>query len=293
MLQGDVGKLQMDKSQVVADFLFPTDKKTPRAVCPRVAAFDYPATCALARTTFGLNLALARNVQNVSQTPGERLRGLGTISFVQAEMLLATSDRLGTLHRYRPQRGTQQSDVVRVRAGDCNADRHATGVGHDGSFDAELTAIGGVLAGFFPRPTAPWSWSRPAIANAMRFRVARHTSANIFSRSGRRLAVGPILESSDAPCLANRTAAATLSTGSPFATDRRFRWRRLADSREADRPSDCADTLATTALAAATFSPASAQTGRTNRDAYPPPCIEQVTSISCSTPMVAFCSVLG
>jgi hypothetical protein len=32
--------------------------------------------------------------------------------------------------------------------------------------------------------------------------------------------------------------------------------------------------LATTALTAATFSPASAQTDRTNRDAYPPPCKE-------------------
>jgi hypothetical protein len=51
--------------------------------------------------------------------------------------------------------------------------------------------------------------------------------------------------------------------------------------------------LATTALAAATFSPTSAQTDRTNRDAYPPPCIEQVTSISCSTPVVTICSVLG
>jgi hypothetical protein len=283
----------MDKSQVVADFLFPTDKKTPCAVCPRVAAFDYPTPCALAGTTFGLNLALARNVQDVSQTPRERLRGLGTISFVQAKMLLASSNRLGTPHGHRPQRGTQQSDVVRVCAGDGYADRHAAGVGHDGSLDAKLTAIGGVFAGFFPRPTAPWSWSRPTLANAMRSRVVRHTFVDTFSRSDERLAVGSILESSDAPCLANRTAAATLSTDSPFATDRRFRWRRLADSREADRPSDCADTLATTARTAATFSPASAQTDRTNRNAYPPPCKEQVTSISCSTPVVAFCSVLG
>jgi hypothetical protein len=182
---------------------------------------------------------------------------------------------------------------VRVRAGDCNADRHAAGVGHDGSLDAEFTAIGGVFTGFFPRPTAPWSWSRPTLANAMRFRVARHTSANIFSRSGERLAVDSILESSDAPCLANRTVGATPSTDSLFATDRRFHWRRLADSREAARPSDCADTLATTARTAATFSPASAQTDRTNRNAYPPPCKEQVTSISCSTHVVAFCSVLG
>ena len=293
MFQGDVGKLQMDKGQVVADFLFPTDKETPRAVRPRVAAFDHPATCTLAMTTFGLNFALARNVQDVSQTPCERLRRLGTISLVQAKMLFVPSDRLGTPHGHRPQRSTQQSDVVCVRAGDGDADRHATSVGHDGSLDAELTAIGGVFAGFFPRPTAPWLWSHPTLANAMRFRVVRHTFVGTFSRSGGRLAVGSIPESTDAPCSAHRTAAAMLSTGGPFATDRRFRWQRLADSREADHPSDCADTLAAAAQTAATFSPASAQTDRTNRNAYPPPCKEQVTSISRSTPVVAFCSVLG
>ena len=284
----------MDKSQVVADFLFPTDKKTPCAVRPRVAAFDYPATCALAGMTFGLNLALARNVQDVSQTLSERLRGLGTISFVQAKMLLAPSDRLGTPHGHRPQRGTQQSDVVRVRAGDCNADRHAAGVGHDGSLDAELTAIGGVFAGFFPRPTVPWSWSRPTLANAMRFRVARHTFGDIFSRSDGRRAVGSILGSSDAPCWMNRTAAATPSTGSPCATNRRFRWRRLEDLLGGDRPSDCADTWVTAAPIFATFSPASAQTDRTNRNACLPPCEEQRTSIpTSSTHRVSLCSVVG
>jgi hypothetical protein len=93
MSQRDVGELQMDKSQIVAGFLFPADKKTSHAVRPGVAVLDYPATCALAGTTFGLKLALARNVQDVSQTSGERFRGLGTVSFVQAKMLLIPSDR--------------------------------------------------------------------------------------------------------------------------------------------------------------------------------------------------------
>jgi hypothetical protein len=64
---------------------------------------------------------------------------------------------------------------------------------------------------------------------------------------------------------------ATPSTGSPYATDRRFRWRPPADSRGAARPSDYADTWAATAPTVATFSPASAQTDRTKCIAYPPP----------------------
>ena len=283
----------MNEGQVVADFLFPTDKQTPCSIRPRVAAFDHPAVSALPGSTLRLDFALTRNVWNISEASRKSFRRPTAVALVQAEMLPAPSDRLGTRHGHRLQRGTQQFHVVSVGTGDRDAQRYATAIGHDGSLDAELTAIGGVFAGFFPRPTVPWSWPRPMLANAIRFRVARHTSANIFSRNGRRRAVGSILESTDAPCLANRTAAATLSTGSRFVTDRGFHWRRLADSHEVARPSDCADTLATTALTVATFSPASAQTDRTNRDAYPPPCKEQVTSISCSTPVVAFCSVLG
>jgi REP element-mobilizing transposase RayT len=37
----------------------------------------------------------------VSQTPRERLRGLGTISFVQAKTLLTPSDRLRTSHGHQ------------------------------------------------------------------------------------------------------------------------------------------------------------------------------------------------
>jgi hypothetical protein len=283
----------MDEGQVVADFLFPTDEQTPRAVRPGVAAFDHPTARALPRATFGLDFALARNVRDIAETSRERFRGPAAVTFVQAEMLSAPSDRLGTWHGNRSQCGTQQFDVVRVGAGDRDAQRHAATIGQDGSLDAELTAIGGVSAGFFPRPAAPWSWPRRVLANATRFRVAHHTFVDISSRSGGRRVVDSIPESSDAPCWTNRTEAATLSTGSPCATDKRFRWRRPADLLGAAHPSDCADTWATTALTAATFSPASAQTDRTNRDAYPPPCKEPMTSMSCSTLVVAFCSVLG
>ena len=283
----------MDKSQIVADFLFPTDKKTPRAVRPGMAAFDYPATCALAGATFDLHLALARNMQNVSQMPRKRRRGLGTVAFVQAKMLLAPPNRLGTPHGHRPQRGLQQSDVVRIRAGNGDADRHAAGVGHDGPFDAELTAIRGVFAGFFPRPTVPWSWSRPTLANATRFRDVHHTFEDIFSRSDRRRGDGSILESTDARCSKLRTAAAVLSTDSRYATNRGCRWQRSADLREAARPSDCADNWATTAQTVATFFQASAQNDYTNRNSYSPPCEEQVILLSCSTPAATFSSVSG
>ena len=283
----------MDESQVVADFLFPADKQTPRAVRPGVAAFDNPTPRALARTAFDHDFALAGNVQNITQTSGESLRGLTAVALIQAEMLLAPSLGLGTCYGHGPQRGPQQSDVVSVRAGDRNADRHAANVRHDGSLDAELTAIGGVFAGFFPRPTVPWSWNRPTLANASRSRVVHRRFADISSRSGGRRAVDSIPGSTDARCLANRTAAARPSTGSRCATNRRRRWRLAGDSLAAVHPSGCADTWATTARTVATFSQASAKNDHTNHNTYPPPCEEQMTFLSCSTSAAAFRSVLG
>jgi len=258
-----------------------------------VAAFDNPTPRALAPTTFDLDFALARNVRNISQTSGESLRGLAAITFVQAEMLFAPSHRLGSWHGHRLQRGLQERDVVRVRAGDRNADRHAASIGHDRSLDAELTAIGGVFAGFFPRPAAPWSWNRLTLANAMRFRVAHRRFADIFSKSNERRDAGSTPGSTDERCLRFRTAAAALSIGSRCATNRRCRWRRGGDSLAAARPWDCADTWATAAQTAATFSRASAQNDYTNRNAYPPPCEEQMIFLSCSTSVADFGSVLG
>jgi len=261
----------MNEGQVITDFLFPADKQTPRTVRPRVATFDHPTASALSSATLHLHFAFTRNVRYISKASRKRFRGTTAVAFVQTEMLPTPSDRLGTRQGNRLQRSTQQFDVVSVGTGDRDAQRHAAAVRHDRSLDAELTAIGGVFAGFFPRPTVPWSWLRLTLAIASRSRVSCHTFAGIVSKSDGTPGVGSILESTDAPCWMNRTAAATPSTDSPCATDRRFHWRRPADSLGGDRPFDCADTWATAAPTVATFSPASAQTDRANCIAYQPP----------------------
>ena len=261
----------MDKGQIIADLLFPTHKQAPRTVCPGVTSFDYPAAGALPGATLWLDVALTRDVRSITEASGESFCGPTAIAFVQTEMLSTPSSRLGTRQGNRLQRGTQQFDVVSVGAGHRDAKRHTATIRYDRSLDAELTAIGGVFAGFFPHLTAPWSWLRPTLASATRSRVSCHTFAGIVSRSDETPGVGSIPESTDVPCWMNRTAAATPSTGSPYATGRRFHWRRHVDLPGGDRPSDCADTWATTAPTVATFSPASAQTDRTNCIAYQPP----------------------
>jgi len=283
----------MDESQIVADFLFPPDKQTSCAVCPGVTAFDDPAGGTLPSAPLHLSFALSGNVQNIAEASRESLCGLAAVSFVQAHVLLGSSSGLGTGHGNRLQCGTQQRSVVSVGPGDGDPQRHTAAIGYDGPLDAQLTAIGRVFAGFFPHLTALWSWSRPLLANASRFRDAYHRFVDTSSRIDGRRVVGSIPGSIDVPCSANRTAVATPSIDSPSATDRKYHWLRPADSPEAAHPSDCADTGATTVRTAATFSRASAQIDLSNRNSYPPPCKELKTSTSSSTLVVAFCSVLG
>jgi len=284
----------MDEGQVVADFLFPPNKQAPRTVCPGVASFDHPTASALPGTTFRLNFALAGNVWSIAEKSCDRYRRPAAIALVQTQILLGSSGRLGTRHGDRSQCLTQQLGVVNIGAGERDAQWHAAGIRYYGSFYAQFTPISRVFTGFFPHLTAPWSWSRPMLANASRYRGASHTLLDTSSRSDGRRVVGSIPESSDGPYLVSQTAAARLSTGSPFATDKRYRWQRPADSHAAVRPSDCAHTWATTPRSVATFSRAFAQNDQTNCNAYKPPCKElAVTSMYCSTHAVAFCSVLG
>lgn len=284
----------MDKGQIIDDLLFPSDQQTPCAVRPGMTAFHDPTPSALPGATLGMHFAFTGDVRNIAEASCESLRGTTAVTLVQTEMLFASSGRPGARNGDRLQRGSQEFRIVSIGASDRDANWHATRVRDNGTFDAELTAIGGVFPGFFPRRAVPWSWPRPTLATAIRSRVWRHTFAGIASRSDERCVVGSIPESTDARCWTSRTAAATLSTGSRCATGRRFHQRHRADLPEDDRPSDYVDTWATAAPTAATFSPASAQTDHSNRNAFLPPCEEKKhPCLLFPTHEVTFCSVLG
>ena len=144
-----------------------------------MTSFDYPAAGALPDATLWLDFALTWHVRNIAEATGESFGGPTAVAFVQTEMLPTPPSRLGTRQGNRLQRGTKQLDIVSVGTGDRDAQRHTATIRHNRSLDAELTAIGGVFAGFFPHPTAPWSWLRPALASAIRSRVVCHTFADI------------------------------------------------------------------------------------------------------------------
>ena len=71
-------------------------------------------------------------------------------------MLLLALCRLGTLDGTAVESRFEELDVMRIGAAHFDAQRYATSVGQDGSFDAEFPAVRRVFPGFFPRPAVTW-----------------------------------------------------------------------------------------------------------------------------------------
>ena len=60
----------MQEAQIVGDFLFPTNQESPRAVDPRMRAFNFPATCFAATMLGRYGFAVFwRNVPSVVEGP--------------------------------------------------------------------------------------------------------------------------------------------------------------------------------------------------------------------------------
>jgi len=265
----------MDEAQVILDFLFPPHQQAACAVGPGVGRFDDPAAGAMAGATTASLFVAAANVRLVAAAPRDAQRGLPEVTFVEAQMLSAATTGSRPLHRDRAQRGLQKFLIVSVGSGDGNSQRHATAISEHRTLHAELTAIGRVFAGFFPRPAATSSSPRPLPATAKRYRSGRRTSVSTPSRIRATRPVPPTPDNTDARYWRSQTAAAKLSIGSQSAGDNRCHRRRPADSRAGDRLWGWDDTWAIAAPAASTFSPASAQTYHSNRNACTPPCYQQ------------------
>jgi len=258
----------MNEGQIVCRFLFPACQQAASAVGPTVCALDDPTAGALASAAWLGRLAALRAVELVSATLGKSLHRFARVPFVQAKMLPAASARRRTSDRNSVQGRSEQLLVVPVRARDGDTDRHAPGIGQHRSLDAELTTIGGVFPGFFPRPAAIWSSPRPDFASASRSPYAGRRCGDIPSTCGGRRPARPTPESSDARCSASQRRVATPSTDNLYATGKRFHPRQPASPRAADHLYDSCDTAAAMAPAAAKASQEFAKTCPANRNAF-------------------------
>lgn len=283
----------MNECQIVVGFLLPPRQQAAGSIGPAMGSFHHPASRSsglVMRLFVGAALGC---MGLVSAAFGESLNRLANITFIQTEMLPPPSVRTRPADGDRVQCFGNQLLIVRIRAGNGNAQRHAAGVSEHGPLDAEFAAIGRVFPGFFPHPAATWSSPRPNSAIAIRYLFADRTYEGKPSIVvGRRLARS-IPESNGAPCSASRTRVAKPSTDNLCAVGKRYRWPQPANSREVARHCGSRDTWAATAPSSAITLPVSAKTYPANPVAYTPPCLEPEHSSSGSTHKVDVCSVMG
>lgn len=261
----------MNESKIVRRLLFPANQEPARSVGPRVRCLDHPASSFLPGSAAALFFATTSDVRNVPEAFRRGGRRLAKVPFVETQMLLQVLSTFSS-NGYRSKRVSQKPLIVSVGAGNRDAQRNAAGIGQDRSLDTELTAVGGIFPGFFPRPAATW-WSRHReLASATRCLVSDRISAAPVSKTAAKYPGVSTLGSSDVRYWGCQIVAGVLSTGSRSATDKESRWRQHADSRGVAQPLSVVDISAARAQAAAKVFRASKQTCPANRSAYTPPC---------------------
>lgn len=258
-----------------------------------MGALHDPAAGLLAFGSLGRHLPFERNVQRVVTLGGQPGNARPDIRFIQAEMLLVATAGLGTWGGDAAKSFRGQRLVMGVGSADRDSNRDATSVSEYRALGAELSAIGRVFPGFFPRRGATWSSSHLSSATSKRYRGGGRTPSGRPSRDDRRCRAVPTLESSDAPCSNIQTREVTPSIGNLYGADKRSHRLHTADSLVGGHLCGLACTAATTVRSDAITIRGFAQTFRTNRNAYGPPCLTRKTSFSRSTPGVAICSVTG
>jgi hypothetical protein len=283
-----VGEDQMQQGNVVRSFLFPPHQDAAITIHPGMDAFYDPASRASPTAALSLFLAAGADMRSVASMAGSAANGVGVVTLVAAEMLFAPSAWSWPRHGNAVEGRFDESLVMDVGTRHRQADGHAAGVGQDRPLDPQLTSIGGVFPGFFPRPAAPWSAPRPDSAIAMQCHAGHRNVATCASTTQRTRRVASIPGNSDGLCFPCRNSSAPPSTDIQCAGRRRYHSSPAVGSPAADRPSAIVSNWARAAECAARTHPASANYNHeTPSSRKSPPC----ETTTCSTDFFTCTSV--
>lgn len=238
---------------VVCRLLFPADENPPEAVYPRCNTLDHPSSRAAATSAFRrLFLAARLDVGTIAASASFMSKRGRVIPLVAAKMLRTTRRWARSANGKVIERGAKEPLVMRIRAGDCYTQRHASTIGQHRPLDAQLAPIGRIFPGFFPRPREPWWSSHRDFATSIGCLGGHHTVAADTSRACGTDDVAPIPESNGAANCRSRIPAALPSIGNQFAGRRKYRRRLSAVPAVADLPMRTCDSGARTTPCAST-----------------------------------------
>lgn len=140
----------MQQADVVRRFLLPPHKNAAVAVQPGVNPLNDPTACAMSALALRLFLTAGADVWRVTPATGRAANGLGVITFVAAEMLLASAIRSRTPNRNTIERGFNKPLIMHISTGHRHANRHAATISQHRPLHAEFATIRRVFPGFFP-----------------------------------------------------------------------------------------------------------------------------------------------
>lgn len=244
-------------------FLFPSDKNPPKAVVPAVRSLDDPSPGLRAAFLFfrGGFLAARADVRRVSESLNPPANFVVVVAFVEAQVLRLLGARPWTIDRNALDCLPRQLEVIHVRAGHRQSDRHAAAFGQQASLHAGFGPIRRVWPAFFPRRAAPSSSLHPCSAISSRCPSVRHNTTGHRSTASSAPRPEPIPETGDAPRNWSRCRLRSgHSTGSRYATRTAMRRTPHDRSRAADRrrTGGCSCEPATADLRTPTVGPSNA-----------------------------------
>src|SRR5262245_36730757 len=196
----------MQKAQIVAYFLVPTDQDASEAIHPTMRAFHHPAPCF--ETGFlleSLSFFPARtDVRSEAKLLQEIPDLVIVVAFIQAQALRRLRGRVWPLGSHTLKSLTRHFEVIAIRAVDGEPNWDALPVGEQAALGARFPAIGGILAHLFPPQGALWSSPRPWLATPRQCPARRHIPPAPVPIRRQRRQPPPILGSADGPHCASR-----------------------------------------------------------------------------------------
>src|SRR5215510_5310066 len=164
----------MQNPQVVTHFFIPTDQHTPEAIHPAMRALHAPPPCFEPHLGLqGLGRLAPRS--DMCREP-ELLQQVAhlvvVIALVQPPPLGGVRGGSGPFHGQALDGRARQLEIIPLRAGPGQTERHATAVWKDAAFGAVFAAFRGILALLFPPPRAAWVIA-PSIASPAQARPCK------------------------------------------------------------------------------------------------------------------------
>src|SRR6266699_1385040 len=168
----------MKHGDVILGLLVPAHQQPAEAVQPRMRAFHHPAPRFEARFSLdsGGFFSSWANMGRKAELAQEVAHLVIVIPFVQTHALWVVLGRLWTLDDDALDRRAHEFHIVTVGSLNRQTNGHPMSFREQAAFDSTLASIHGIRAGFFPRPTALWSWPHPSRASPSRFRGSPQTA---------------------------------------------------------------------------------------------------------------------